>query len=489
MTANAGESLASLAESVLSEMEATEAVGRGWLEAPVSNGAPPAYNVVICGAGLSGLGIAFGLRRRGVRGVIVLDENPRGSEGPWVTSARMKTLRSPKHLAGLDFGIPSLTARAWYQAAFGADSWQSLDKIGRQDWMGYLTWYRDVTGTEVLNGTRLTGIRHPESHGGQLLELDIEDGSGSRQLLCRRLVLATGMEGCGGPHVPAEVRALPKSLWSHSCERRDAGFLAGKTVAVLGASTSGFDWAVAALEAGAARVTLLGRSRRLPRTEVLDWSNFPGFLVGYADLPDEMRWSFARRYFALKPPPTQDQYDRAVNHPNFELLLGSPVIAAACSNDRVELETAGGLLEADHLLLGTGYAFDLARRPELATLTEGMVLWRDRLAWPDETAFDRQIGAHPYLGQAFEFTPSGPEHAWINRVHLFNGGALPSLGPISNGVTGIKYGLPRIVDGVVKALFAEESGRFLTELAGYCHAHFDPRGRDRTDDNGEEARS
>ncbi|MDR3373879.1 MAG: NAD(P)/FAD-dependent oxidoreductase [Ancalomicrobiaceae bacterium] len=487
MTVNASEKLASLARSALSEMEATEAIGRSWLEAPVSNGATPAHNVVICGAGLSGLGIAFGLRRRGVRGVIVLDENPRGAEGPWVTSARMKTLRSPKHLAGLDFGIPSLTARAWYEAAFGDDSWQSLGKIGRHEWMDYLTWYRDVTGAEVLNGTRLTGIRHKETLDGSLLELDIEDGSGSRRMLCRRLVLATGMEGCGGPHVPSLVADLPRSTWSHSCECRDCGFLKDKSVVVLGASTSGFDWAVAALEAGAARVTMLGRSRSLPRTEVLDWSNFPGFLVGYADLPDEMRWAFARRYFTLKPPPTQDQFDRAIQHPNFELRLGCPVIAATYGSDRLELETASGQITADHLLLGTGYELDLARRPELAALTEGMVLWRDRLTWPDETALDRQIGAHPYLGPAFEFTSNSPEHAWINRVHLFNGGALPSLGPISNGVTGIKYGLPRIVDGVVKALFAEESGRFLSELAGYCHAHFDPRGRDKTNDNGEEA--
>lgn len=32
-----------------------------------------------------------------------------GKEGPWATYARMVTLRTPKHLTGLDYGMPSLT--------------------------------------------------------------------------------------------------------------------------------------------------------------------------------------------------------------------------------------------------------------------------------------------------------------------------------------------------------------------------------------------
>lgn len=39
----------------------------------------------------------------------VLDENPEGCEGPWLTYARMVTLRTNKCLTGLDLGIPSLT--------------------------------------------------------------------------------------------------------------------------------------------------------------------------------------------------------------------------------------------------------------------------------------------------------------------------------------------------------------------------------------------
>jgi hypothetical protein len=57
---------------------------------------------------------------------------------------------------------------------------------------------------------------------------------------------------------------------------------------------------------------------------------------------------------------------------------------------------------------------------------------------------------------------------------MYNAGALASLGPISNGVTGLKYGVPRIVGALVKALFIEDSNRYLEALAAYDEPHFDP---------------
>src|SRR4029077_16620726 len=41
-------------------------------------------DVVIIGAGQSGLATAFGLRREAVTNVVVLDRNPAGREGPWL---------------------------------------------------------------------------------------------------------------------------------------------------------------------------------------------------------------------------------------------------------------------------------------------------------------------------------------------------------------------------------------------------------------------
>lgn len=77
-----------------------------------------------------------------VTNVFVLDENPEGLEGPWVTYARMVTLRTNKALTGPDMGVPSLTFRSFYEAKYGATAWQVLDKIPKEEWMAYLIWYR-----------------------------------------------------------------------------------------------------------------------------------------------------------------------------------------------------------------------------------------------------------------------------------------------------------------------------------------------------------
>ncbi|MCG0041217.1 FAD-dependent oxidoreductase, partial [Escherichia coli] len=77
----------------------------------------------------------LGLLRERVANILVLDENRSGSEGPWETYARMITLRTPKNLTSIDLGMPSLTFQAWWEAQFGSEGWEALDKIPRGDWM------------------------------------------------------------------------------------------------------------------------------------------------------------------------------------------------------------------------------------------------------------------------------------------------------------------------------------------------------------------
>jgi cation diffusion facilitator CzcD-associated flavoprotein CzcO len=465
--------LQALEERLATEIETTEAIGRTWAGVPASGpGGLPRYNVVICGAGMSGLSIAFGLKRRGISGVLVVDKAEKGREGPWIGCARMKTLRSPKHLAGPDFGLPSLTPRAWFEALHGRTAFEGLDKMSRQDWMSYLDWYRRVTQPDVNNGTGLKGFSQEDGW----IRLDLESRDGPEQIECRRLILATGIDGGGAPLIPDAVRALPKAFWTHSAEVADDGHLKDRDVVILGSATSSFDWAVTALEKGARSVTMIGRSRTFGRTEVLAWTNFPGFLGHFADLPDLQKWRYMRLYNAFKIPPTQDQFDRAVSHPRFKMMLGHTVKAIFVEGQRVVVETDGGRISADHLLLGTGYTIDFTRRPELAGIAQDVAFWRDRFT-PPEGEWSDDLAAHPYLGRGFQLTPKDPAtHGWLSQVHLFNCSAIASLGPISNGVTGMKYGLPRIVDAVAAGLFQEAAGEFLRDLADYREHHFDPRG-------------
>ena len=90
-------------------------------------------DVVIIGGGMSGLTLGAALKHRGLQ-VDIYDESPEGFEGPWATTARMETLRSPKQLTGPALGIPSLSFRAWFEAQWGAAAWAALDNA-RRDFM------------------------------------------------------------------------------------------------------------------------------------------------------------------------------------------------------------------------------------------------------------------------------------------------------------------------------------------------------------------
>jgi len=463
--------LAALETRVMAELAMIEAPLRQWVPERRDGKGALVHDVVVVGAGLSGLSIAFGLMRQGVSRVKVIDAAPEGREGPWVTSARMRTLRSPKTLTGPDLGIPALTYRAWHDAAFGADHWEGLDKIDRTHWMDYLIWFRRVAGLDVENGVRLKHIDQDEGH----VCLLVEDNGVERRLACRKVVLATGIEGAGGLHVPAVIADnVPRTHWTHSGELIDLSALAGKDIGVIGAAASSFDWAVAALDAGAKTVTMLARSKALPKTEILDWSNFPGFLNHFADLDDLRRYRFARRMLAFKTPPTMEMFTRANGFANFRMVLGAGLDAIGMDGDAIVINSSAGPFRLDHLLLGTGYAVDLRRRPELSAFIDDIAMWNDRFAPPDGEA-DQDLLNYPYLGSAFEFTEKTAGQAPILRdIHIFNNGAVPSLGPVCNGITGLKSGVPRLVSGISRGLFLQDADLHYASLDGYQKVHFDP---------------
>lgn len=451
------------------DLAAIEVPPAEWMRPRLGPDGRQAFDVVIVGAGLSGLSIGFGLLRNRIDNFLIIDQSPKGREGPWVTCARMATLRSPKQLTGPDLGVPSLTFRSWFEAVAGEEVWERLEKIPPQDWMAYLAWYRRVLRLPVRNDVRLTKI----DATGDLLALAIEGPDGEDVLHCRRVVLATGVDGSGRPYVPEMIAsALPPERFTHSAAVIDTAALAGRDIGVLGAGASAFDWATTALENGARSATLFARRSELPKTEALAWANFPGFLGSFADLDDTMRWRFMRRFFELQPPPTQEMFDRATSHSRFRMVLGAPWTGVAIEGGRIRVMAAEESWTFDHILLGTGFETDLSCRPELAGLVDHVALWQDRFT-PPPGEEDAILGRYPYLGSVFELTERVPGAApHLGRIHVFNNGAIPSLGPVCNGVTGLKYGAPKIVAGIARSFFLEDADRHLEGLMGYDEAHF-----------------
>ncbi|MBU8536787.1 NAD(P)-binding domain-containing protein [Falsiroseomonas tokyonensis] len=447
------------------ELETLAYPARPWVR-PVTHPDGPVLDVLVVGGGQCGLATAFALKRARIENIAVLEAEPTGQAGVWTRFARMHTLRTPKHVTGPELGLPSLSIRAWYEAQYGEAAWAALHKIGREDWQAYLTWLQRVLALPVRHGWRVTGIT-PE--GDALLAVQAVHADGTAQrLLARQVVLATGLDGCGGWQVPAMIaQALPATHYAHTAQPIDFARLAGRRVAILGAGASAFDNAATALEAGAVRVDLLARRPVLPSVNPNRWMEFFGFLHHFADLPDAQKWRFMQTLFALNQPPPQETFSRCAAHDRFFLHLGAPLTTLGMMGETIRLETPRATLEVDFLIVGTGLVVDLTLRPELAGLAQHIALWRDRFA---PAAEDRLLGAYPYLNDSFAFTERHPGAApWLARLRSSSFAAMPSTAS-SAGISTLRPTVERIARGIARDLFCEQSGADYDSLCAYDEA-------------------
>ena len=122
-------SLIDLEARVRDDLARTAHPDADWLVPKQGPDGKPALDVLVVGAGQSGIATAFGLMRSRVTNILVLDKAGQGREGPWLTYARMPTLRSPKHYTGPDLDVASLTYQSWHEARYGLEDWCNLEFI------------------------------------------------------------------------------------------------------------------------------------------------------------------------------------------------------------------------------------------------------------------------------------------------------------------------------------------------------------------------
>jgi cation diffusion facilitator CzcD-associated flavoprotein CzcO len=456
--------LIELEAQVRTDLARTSHPNAPWLEPkPAPNGGP-ALDVLIVGAGQSGLAIAFGLMRSQVTNILVLDKAEEGKEGPWLSYARMNTLRSPKDFTGPDLDIPSLTYQSWHEARFGKENWQNLDLIPRQLWAEYLLWFRRAVGLTVRNGCELIEIA-PVTDG--LLAATVENAGAVETLYARKIVLATGQEAMGNWTVPESLRHLPVSLLARTSDPIDFDALAGKKVAVIGAGATAFDNAATALEAGGAEVHLLCRRTKIQLVQPYRWLTFRGFLRHFCDLDDAWRWRFMRAILELREGFPQATYDRCARFFNFHLHEGSPVETAREVGTAVELRTPRGTLSADFVICGTGTHIDFAQRRELRNLAHNIATWADRYQ-PPESERNAHLGRYPYLADDYALTElvSG-QTPWISNIHLFAFASTMSFGPSGSSINAMTTAIPKLVYGLTRGLFRADLERHWRSFKAY----------------------
>lgn len=463
--------LEALAERVRTELALLDYPLLDWVTPRAGPAGEHVWDVLVIGAGQGGLALAFGLRRERVGNVLVLDRAAPGREGPWKTYARMLTFRSPKHVTGPDLGVPSLTPQAYYRARFGDAAWDALGKYPREAWQEYLDWYRTELDLPVRHGTEASRIEPADD----LLRVHVRGPDGHAMLLARKVVLATGIEGNGDWRLPElDLRCLPPERFAHTNWAFDVSAHRGSRVAVLGGGASAFDTAAALLEAGAASVTQFVRRAEIPNVNPARWMEKAGFLRNFGEMDDLARWRWMRILFLRSGPPTQDGINRCAAFGNYRLRKGTTWSGIAMDENSVVLTASDGTVgRYDFLVLGTGYTIDVRLRPELAAFAEHIALWQDRFT-PPPGEENPVVARFPYLNADLSFQEREPGMApFLGNIHNFTYSATASVGYSGASLTGMKYGIQRLISGLVRDLWLAEAPAALAAIQAYKDVDLD----------------
>ncbi|WP_308719118.1 NAD(P)/FAD-dependent oxidoreductase [Komagataeibacter xylinus] len=448
-----------------------------WLQIPAKEWVPPRtvdgeriWDVVVIGGGMAGITASAMLKRYGIHNQVVLDRAPAGREGPWITYARMETLRSPKDLTGPAMGLPALTFRAWYEARFGLEAWRALDKIPRAMWMEYLVWVRKVLELPVRNDTTVKMI---DAGNPDYVRLTITTGTGEETMLARRVVLANGRDGMGGAYIPAIARTIPKRYWAHSMENIDFAALKGKRVAVIGGGASAMDNAATALETGCGRLDMFVRRPDFPRVHKFNGIGSQGVVHGFAGLPDEWKWRFLDYTLSAQTPPPRASVLRVSRHANAHFHLGSPIRTLAEEGGHVRLTTPKGTYDEDFIIFATGFWVDIKSRPELEKIAPFIRFWGERFVPPADGSLegkaDMELKASPDLAPDFSFQENVPGACpGLKHVYCFTFPATLSHGKVSGDIPAISDGADRLARGVVRSLFVEDRAIHFENLRNFA---------------------
>ncbi len=448
--------LAALEQQIQADVTLMSYPRRPWVPERKTAAGDSILDVLIIGGGQGGLNAAFSIMRERVERVLVVDDQPEDKAGPWLSFARMITLRTPNHLTGPDDGLPNLSFQAWYQAQHGPGSYERLGLIPKEQWAAYLNWYKRVLKIPVNHSSRAGAIDYDPANQCLAVPVTGPDGQ-TRTVLARKVVLSTGIDGSGAWDVPAVVKNhLPKQFWAHTREDIDFETLKGKRLGLLGAGASSFDNASVALEQGAASAEIFFRRSTLPCINPYRWAEFVGFLKHHGDMPDPIKWRFISQILKMGQLPPHDTYLRAKALPGFRLHPSSPWLGTRVEDGEVVVTTPQGEHRFDYLILGTGFITDITRRPELKNIHQHIALWSDRFVPPADNQND-ELSKHPYLDKNFAFTEKHPGQApWIGSVFNYTFGCLLSLGFGGASISGMKYGSRRLADGITRALYQED---------------------------------
>ncbi|WP_217177429.1 NAD(P)/FAD-dependent oxidoreductase [Streptomyces sp. AC495_CC817] len=220
--------------------------------------APADRPVYVIGGGPGGLAVAYALRARGVRAVVLEKSDKVGAS--WRRHYDRLHLHTTRRLSALP-GLPM-------PRRFGR--WTSRDDVVR-----YLEKYAEVHQLEIVTGVEVSRVERGADGTGWLLH-----ATGGRELTGGAVVVATGYNHT--PHIPDwPGRDSYQGELVHAAEYRNPQPYAGRDVLVVGIGNTGAEIAVDLVEGGAARVRLAVRTApHIVRRSTAGWAaQYTGVLV------------------------------------------------------------------------------------------------------------------------------------------------------------------------------------------------------------------
>ncbi|MCI3153694.1 NAD(P)/FAD-dependent oxidoreductase [Streptomyces sp. GB4-14] len=220
--------------------------------------------VYVVGGGPGGLSVAYALRARGVRAV-VLERSERVGDS-WRRHYDRLHLHTTRRRSALP-GLPM-------PRRFGR--WPSRDDVVR-----YLEKYAEHHRLEIVTGVEVSRVERTADGTGWLLR-----ATGGRELTGAAVVVATGFNHT--PRVPDwPGRDAYTGELLHASRYRNAKLFAGRDVLVVGVGNTGAEIAVDLVEGGASRVRLAVRTPpHIVRRSTAGWpAQYSGILVRRLPVP------------------------------------------------------------------------------------------------------------------------------------------------------------------------------------------------------------
>lgn len=310
---------------------------------------------------------------------------------------------------------------AAYCESHGLDYVDRVGPVTRERFLDYADWYTKQLVPDVRDET-VTGVTPVQ--GGFRVTF-----ANAAPVSARQVVVATGV--LPYQHIPAELAGLPAELATHTAQHQDLERFKGRRVAVVGAGQSALETAALLHEQGAsvrviargpaltwaevnpAELSLLGHLRR-PVTRLCEgWRcaffNSPS---AFRRLPESTRILKARQVLG----PSGSWWLRERVEGVVEVTTGRRIREAVAHGSGVRLVLDGPermLVDADHVIAGTGFRVDLTRLPFLPEHLRSVV---------------RTLNGHPLVSRVGETNVPGLYFAGAHTVL--------SIGPSSRFIAG-----------------------------------------------------